>query len=218
MPYASILSDRQIIRFDRVQYGLEKVNTDEIQARLDDFAKERDWEQFHSPKNLSMALAGEVGELLEIFQWLTEEQSQQSSLTEDQLAAATEELADVLIYALRLAETEQLPTDLKRRLVSRVRSVIPAVVSHDAQEWESYVITPLRVAPSPRSSVADLLRQDVQAHLDYVIEHQGEDGSWAPTWTWGDAFPEAWQDAEREWRGRLTVQALRVLRNFDRLE
>ena len=80
------------------------MNIDEIQARLADFAKERDWEQFHSPKNLSMALAGEVGELLEIFQWLTEEQSRKSSLTEDQLAAATEELADVLIYALRLAD------------------------------------------------------------------------------------------------------------------
>lgn len=104
MSYASILSDRQIIRFDRVQYGLEKVNTDEIQARLDDFAKERDWEQFHSPKNLSMALAGEAGELLEVFQWLTQEQSQLSSLSSDQLEAATEELADVLIYALRLAD------------------------------------------------------------------------------------------------------------------
>lgn len=80
------------------------MNIDEIQARLADFAKEREWEQFHSPKNLSMALAGEVGELLEIFQWLTEEQSQLSSLSEDQLAAATEELADVLIYALRLAD------------------------------------------------------------------------------------------------------------------
>jgi len=80
------------------------MNIDEIQARLADFAKERDWEQFHSPKNLSMALAGEAGELLEIFQWLTEEQSQRSSLTKDQLAAATEELADILIYALRLAD------------------------------------------------------------------------------------------------------------------
>jgi NTP pyrophosphatase (non-canonical NTP hydrolase) len=84
--------------------GLNKVNIEEIQARLTEFAKERDWEQFHSPKNLSMALAGEVGELLEIFQWLTEEQSQRSALTDKQLAAATEELADILIYALRLAD------------------------------------------------------------------------------------------------------------------
>ena len=80
------------------------MNIEELQARLADFAKERDWEQFHSPKNLSMALAGEVGELLEIFQWLSEEQSQRSALTDKQLAAATEELADILIYALRLAD------------------------------------------------------------------------------------------------------------------
>ncbi|NOR36129.1 MAG: nucleotide pyrophosphohydrolase [Woeseiaceae bacterium] len=80
------------------------MNIEKLQARLADFAKERDWEQFHSPKNLSMALAGEVGELLEIFQWLSEEQSQRSALTDKQLAAATEELADILIYALRLAD------------------------------------------------------------------------------------------------------------------
>ena len=87
------------------------MNIEKIQARLAEFAKERDWEQFHSPKNLSMALAGEVGELLEIFQWLTEEQSRKSSLSEDQLAAATEELADVLIYALRLADRLDINLD-----------------------------------------------------------------------------------------------------------
>ncbi len=87
------------------------MNIEEIQARLADFAKERDWEQFHSPKNLSMALAGEVGELLEIFQWLTEEQSRKSSLTDKQLAAVTEELADVLIYALRLADRLDINLD-----------------------------------------------------------------------------------------------------------
>ena len=82
----------------------EKTTIKELMDRVLAFQRERDWEQFHSPKNLSMALAGEVGELLEIFQWLTEEQSQPASLSKDQLAAATEELADVLIYALRLAD------------------------------------------------------------------------------------------------------------------
>lgn len=80
------------------------MDVETLQKRLADFARERDWEQFHSPKNLSMALAGEAGELLEVFQWLTQEQSQLSSLSSDQLEAATEELADVLIYALRLAD------------------------------------------------------------------------------------------------------------------
>lgn len=95
------------------------MNIDEIQARLADFAKERDWEQFHSPKNLSMALAGEAGELLEVFQWLTEEQSQRSSLTEDQLASATDELADVLIYALRLAD--RLDINLEDAITTKIR-------------------------------------------------------------------------------------------------
>ena len=94
------------------------MNIEEIQARLAEFAKERDWEQFHSPKNLSMALAGEVGELLEVFQWLTEEQSKKSSLTDEQLAAATDELADVLIYALRLAD--RLDIDLENAISKKI--------------------------------------------------------------------------------------------------
>nr|WP_305800240.1 nucleotide pyrophosphohydrolase [Thiolapillus sp.] len=66
------------------------------------FARERDWEQFHSPKNLSMALAGEAGELLEHFQWITEEQSQ--NLDEDRKEAVALEMADIFIYLVRLAE------------------------------------------------------------------------------------------------------------------
>lgn len=73
-----------------------------LQSALRDFARERDWEQFHSPKNLAAALAVEAAELLEIFQWLTEAQS--ASLSERQSAAAQEELADVFLYVLRLAD------------------------------------------------------------------------------------------------------------------
>ena len=67
------------------------------------FARERDWDQFHSPKNLAMALAAEAGELLEIFQWLTEEQSR--ALDAKSRAAADEEIADVLIYLVRVEGT-----------------------------------------------------------------------------------------------------------------
>lgn len=66
------------------------------------FAKERDWDVFHSPKNLSMAVAAEAGELLEPFLWLTEEQSR--NLPPSDRSAVAEELADVLIYAVRLAD------------------------------------------------------------------------------------------------------------------
>lgn len=74
---------------------------DEIAQQLEAFVAERDWDQFHSPKNLAMALTGEVGELVEHFQWLTEEQSRQ--LAEGDSAAVREELADVQIYLLLLA-------------------------------------------------------------------------------------------------------------------
>lgn len=72
-----------------------------IQA-LRDFAKERDWEQFHSPKNLASALSVEAAELLEHFQWLTEEQSR--SLTADKKGEVAQELADVFLYLLQLSD------------------------------------------------------------------------------------------------------------------
>ena len=77
---------------------------DELRA----FAAERDWDQFHSPRNLATALAVEAAELLEPFQWLTEEQSR--SLPPDTRAAVEEELADVLLYLVRLAD--KLDVDL----------------------------------------------------------------------------------------------------------
>ena len=79
-----------------------KDSLDQLNRRLLQFARERDWEQFHSPKNLTMALAGEAGELLEHFQWLTEAQS--SQLPPEKREAVALEMADILIYLVRLAE------------------------------------------------------------------------------------------------------------------
>lgn len=73
-----------------------------LRDRLRIFAAERDWEQFHSPKNLSMALMVEAAELLEHFQWLTEAQS--AGLPADDRQAVGEELADILLYLVRLAD------------------------------------------------------------------------------------------------------------------
>jgi len=71
----------------------------EIQNKLAKFSAERDWDQFHSPKNLAMALTSEVGELNELFQWLTEEQSK--NVDNDEIR---QEIADIFIYILRLAD------------------------------------------------------------------------------------------------------------------
>ena len=72
-----------------------------IRQQLDQFAAERDWHQFHSPKNLASALVVEAGELLEHFQWLTEEQSR--ALPPEKRGAVAGEMADVLLYLVQLA-------------------------------------------------------------------------------------------------------------------
>lgn len=74
----------------------------QLNERLLAFARERNWEQFHSPKNLSMALIAECAELVEHFQWLSEEQSQQ--LSADKREQVALEMADILIYLIRAAE------------------------------------------------------------------------------------------------------------------
>jgi NTP pyrophosphatase (non-canonical NTP hydrolase) len=80
----------------------EPANLDSIRKRLREFAQDRDWSQFHSPKNLVMALVGEVGELVEEFQWLTEDESRR--LSEDRKARVQEEVADVQTYLIMIAE------------------------------------------------------------------------------------------------------------------
>lgn len=79
-----------------------------LRDSLRQFAADRDWDQFHSPKNLAMALAVEAAELLERFQWLTEDQSRR--LAPADLARVREEMADVLNYLVRLAD--KLDVDL----------------------------------------------------------------------------------------------------------
>lgn len=87
------------------------MNVKEYQATLALFAEERDWEQFHSPKNLAMALAGEAGELLEIFQWLTEDQSRRIMESNDTKSKVEEEIADIAIYLIRLCDKLQIDLD-----------------------------------------------------------------------------------------------------------
>jgi NTP pyrophosphatase (non-canonical NTP hydrolase) len=115
------------------QDSLENLN-----ARLKAFAQTRDWEQFHSPKNLSMALIAECAELVEHFQWLTEEQSY--NLPEEKHEAVALELADILIYLVRTAE--RLDIDLlaaAERKVAINDSRYPAdKVTGDARRASEY--------------------------------------------------------------------------------
>lgn len=80
------------------------MNVAAIQQSLRDFAEARDWNRFHSPKNIATALAVEAAELLENFQWLTEEESRRLAEKPEDYRAVREEIADVQIYLLRLAD------------------------------------------------------------------------------------------------------------------
>ena len=75
-----------------------------LAAEIKKFADARDWEQFHTPKNLSMAVAGEAGELVAEFQWLTADQSMRSNMSDEKLRDVELEIADVAIYLIRLAD------------------------------------------------------------------------------------------------------------------
>ncbi|MEK6697900.1 MAG: nucleotide pyrophosphohydrolase [Nitrospirota bacterium] len=94
------------------------MNVADIQKRLADFAKERNGDQFHTPKNRSMALAAEAAELLEIFQWLTDEQSKQVVNSEKDMGLVREEIADVLIYLVRPAD--KLNVDIEQAVIEKI--------------------------------------------------------------------------------------------------
>jgi NTP pyrophosphatase (non-canonical NTP hydrolase) len=109
-----------------------------LQQRLAAFAAARDWEQFHSPKNLAMALSVEASELVEEFQWLTEEQSQ--ALDPERRERVRLELADVFIYLLRLAD--RLDVDLLRaaddKIAQNERKYPAERVRGDARKYTEY--------------------------------------------------------------------------------
>lgn len=88
-----------------------------LKLHLRDFADVRDWNQFHSPKNLCMALSVEAAEITEHFQWLTEEQSK--NLPKDKLDEVATELADTLLYLIRLAD--KLDIDLAAAAFSKIK-------------------------------------------------------------------------------------------------
>ena len=130
-----------------------------LQQRLAAFAAARDWEQFHSPKNLAMALSVEVAELVEEFQWLTEEQSR--ALDAERRERVRLELADVFIYLLRMADT--LDVDLLRaaddkialneqQVSGRARARRRAQVRRVRLSWLRRYCGRRRSSSSPRSS------------------------------------------------------------------
>ena len=95
---------------------MQETSISDLQKRLKEFARVRDWEQFHSPKNLSMALIVEAAELVEHFQWLSQKES--GELPSDKHEEVSLELADIFIYTLRLAS--ELGVDIEKAVLRKI--------------------------------------------------------------------------------------------------
>lgn len=106
-----------------------------LRRQLRQFAAAREWEQFHTPKNLAMALSVEAAELLECFQWLTPEQSARPGDAERR--AIEEEMADVLLYLLRLSDVlgVDLPRAAQRKMAVNARKYPVALARGNARKY-----------------------------------------------------------------------------------
>jgi hypothetical protein len=123
---------------------------------------------------------------------------------------------DTLVYALRLADAPGLDDRFKTSLRPFLRQIADITVTRDPEAWSSYSTPPLKLAPTPDSSIADLMADDLQVYLDYLIDQQSPEGTWEPTWNWGGNYPADWTQAKQEWRGILTLDTLIALKAFDR--
>ncbi|MFL6715082.1 MAG: nucleotide pyrophosphohydrolase [Burkholderiaceae bacterium] len=103
------------------------LETQRLEEALLQFARERDWEQYHAPRNLLLALVGEVGELAEIFQWKTEAQAAEVMRQPDTARHVREEMADVMMYLVRLASVLGVDLDaaVREKLVLNARKYPP---------------------------------------------------------------------------------------------
>ena len=123
-----------------------------------------------------------------------------------------------LLCYVRLAETESLQLETRDSLLTGLQPIVADLVATDPTSWQAYGLKPLWVASAPSSPFADILQKAIDDNLDFEVEQQGQDGSWAPNWSWGDAYPVAWLHARRAWQGILTVKVTRALSDYGRID
>ena len=125
---------------------------------------------------------------------------------------------DKLICYLRLANCNNLPFNEKKRIHRKIREIIPASVETDSGKWDEYCLKPYWVIESPHSAFLDIIDQALNDNLDYEICNQDKDGSWKPFWSWEKTYPEYWSVAKQEWSAILTLNLIKILQKFGRIE
>ncbi|MCY3736646.1 MAG: hypothetical protein OXG13_09620 [Gemmatimonadaceae bacterium] len=122
------------------------------------------------------------------------------------------------ICCVHLVETPDLPQPWRDTLAELLTRRARYVVAGSPEELKQPSARPLWLAPTPTSVLAETLKSEVEMNLDFDIEHQNPDGSWSPAWSWYGQYPEAWERAEQQWKSCLTVEVLKALREFGRIE
>jgi hypothetical protein len=134
------------------------------------------------------------------------------------LRERTEKISDnEFLCCLRLIESPGLDAETAVELQRWLLRMAEGVVATDPATWGTYVLLPLQVAPSRAAPLGIPLAHILPQNLDWVIETQEPDGSWSPTWSWFGRYPDHWPQAERDWRGVLTLERLEWLRAYDRI-
>lgn len=124
------------------------------------------------------------------------------------------EMHELLCY-LRLAG--KLPQRKQRELYTLLESHVRANVVVISNQWQAYGLRPLQVCPSPESHYYPAFKSAINKNLDFLIESQGPEGTWDPTWQWGK-YKVDWQRAKEEWKGFITLENLRFLRAYHRID
>lgn len=128
------------------------------------------------------------------------------------------EMHDLMCF-IDLLETDELPREDYESILDKLRRALPHSAELDVGQWDGYGLQPIQAVYYPGSPLASVIDPEIiDANLDFLIERQQPDGSWAPNWSWDFIDAQAWATAEKEWRGILTLRTLKTLRAYDRLE
>jgi hypothetical protein len=199
-------------------YDAQRVNWPIIPPHIDDAPHAPWWvhdgDLEKSLSNPRAEIAGYVCEYAEHFPDTMRESVTQSVVTHLLGQPDQMEMHD-LLCSIRLSETPNLSEGLKGKMLEKLKRIVNNTVERNPKEWNNYGLQPLAVIASPESCFADDFREEIQHNLDFVIENQREDGTWQPNWSWGG---DDWEQAKRDWTGMLTLDNLRKLSAFGRIE
>ena len=181
------------------------------------------WNQAGREKEFDSFSLNPTAEILGyLYDYLGEAQSDILSLVSKQVISHLSGLEKIemhdLLCCFRLQQTKTLPEEIDRPIHQKLNQLIDVTISYDPAQWKEYGLRPLQVVDDPSSPFMHGREESVAANLEYEISSQNEDGSWTPTWSWGDAYPKDWILAYRDWSGVLTLEKLLLLERYHRIE